>query len=197
MLNGVAMPQPSYAYPPGDAAYLGPTSSHKPPELVARGISRTPSPAPTELGVKKERTMAQKIRLYVIMAVVIVVIALIESYHKQIINALRPVTDWLHKTQAGWLIPIAVLIALSFPPVSTHLCVFMFFFRLTVQLFGHEIVAMLCGLVWGLGVGFGIVVAGTLLGEICTFYAFLLCCRARGEKLEQSYINDGTRAKQH
>ena len=34
------------------------------------------------------------------------------------------------------------------------------------QLFGHEIVAMLCGLTWGLGTGFAIVAAGTLLGEI-------------------------------
>lgn len=58
-------------------------------------------------------------------------------------------------------------------------------------LFGHEIVAILCGLVWGLWVGFvsvsttcalhassliartqGIVALGTFLGEIGNFYAF-------------------------
>jgi uncharacterized membrane protein YdjX (TVP38/TMEM64 family) len=48
----------------------------------------------------------------------------------------------------GWLIPIAILIVISFPP-----------------LFGHELVALLCGVVYGLWVGFGIVAAGTFLGE--------------------------------
>ncbi|KAJ7483588.1 hypothetical protein FB451DRAFT_1235048 [Mycena latifolia] len=179
MSTVVAMPQPAYAYPPSNAPSIGPASSeYKPPELVARDISRTPSPTPTELGVKKKRTIAQRIRLYVTLAVIIAIIALVESYHKQIIDGLRPVTDWLHKTPAGWLIPIVVLIALSFPP-----------------LFGHEIVVMLCGLVWGLGIGFGIVAAGTILGEICTFYAFRLCCRARGEKLELTSMPYGTLAQ--
>lgn len=50
---------------------------------------------------------------------------------------------------AGWVIPIAVMFIISFPP-----------------LFGHEIVAILCGVVWGLWVGFGIVAAGTMLGEV-------------------------------
>lgn len=43
----------------------------------------------------------------------------------------------------GWGIPIAVLVILNFPP-----------------LFGQEIVCLLCGLVWGLWWGFGIVAAG-------------------------------------
>ena len=38
-----------------------------------------------------------------------------------------------------------------------------------IQLFGHEIVAILCGLVWGLWVGFAIVAAGTFLGEVGNF----------------------------
>jgi uncharacterized membrane protein YdjX (TVP38/TMEM64 family) len=37
------------------------------------------------------------------------------------------------------------------------------------QLFGHEIIAVLCGLVWGLWIGFGIVAAGTFLGEVGNF----------------------------
>lgn len=37
------------------------------------------------------------------------------------------------------------------------------------QLFGHEIVAVLCGLVWGLWIGFAIVSAGTFLGEVGNF----------------------------
>ncbi|CDO68418.1 hypothetical protein BN946_scf184837.g1, partial [Trametes cinnabarina] len=47
----------------------------------------------------------------------------------------------------GWTIPIGILFVISFPP-----------------LFGHEIVAILCGLVWGLWAGFGIVAAGTFIG---------------------------------
>ena len=53
---------------------------------------------------------------------------------------------------AGFLIPIAIMIVLSFPP-----------------LFGAEIIHLLCGVIWGLGVGFAIVAAGTLLGEIANF----------------------------
>jgi len=71
----------------------------------------------------------------------------------------------------GWLVPVAVLFVISFPP-----------------LFGHEIVAVLCGVVWGLWAGFGIVVLGSFLGEIGNFYAFKYCCRARGEKLEKTKI---------
>jgi hypothetical protein len=49
---------------------------------------------------------------------------------------------------AGWLIPIAILFVISFPP-----------------LFGHEIIALLCGVVYGLWIGFAIVAAGTFIGE--------------------------------
>ncbi|KAJ6491560.1 hypothetical protein DFH09DRAFT_1338439 [Mycena vulgaris] len=177
MSTAIDMPQPgcafdkpqagSVTYPPSHAPEQDPASESKPPQLVARDISRTPSPTPSENGIRKKRLWQELLRLYLTIAVIITIIALVETYHEKIITALKPVTNWLHDTPAGWLIPIVVLTALSFPP-----------------LFGHEIVAMLCGLVWGLGPGFGIVVAGTLLGEICTFYAFRLFCRARGEKLE-------------
>ena len=46
------------------------------------------------------------------------------------------------------MIPIVILIVISFPP-----------------LFGHEIVALLCGVVYGLWIGFGVVAAGTFIGE--------------------------------
>ena len=61
-------------------------------------------------------------------------------------------TDHVLSFEVGWLVPIAVLFVISFPP-----------------LFGHEIVAVLCGLVWGLWIGFGIVCAGTFLGEVGNF----------------------------
>ncbi|KAJ8488330.1 hypothetical protein ONZ51_g3637 [Trametes cubensis] len=55
-------------------------------------------------------------------------------------------------------------------------------------LFGQEIVAILCGDVWGLGIGFGIVAAGTVLGELGNFYAFRWCCTARGKKFERDRL---------
>lgn len=39
----------------------------------------------------------------------------------------------------------------------------------SMQLFGHELVGLLCGVTWGIGVGFGIVALGTLLGEVANF----------------------------
>jgi uncharacterized membrane protein YdjX (TVP38/TMEM64 family) len=108
---------------------------------------------------------------YIVFIIVVAVTALSTIYHTQIVHWLTPVAKWMHDLRFGYLIPIAILFVISFPP-----------------LFGHEIVAVICGLVWGLGVGFAIVAAGTLLGEIGNFYAFKYCCRARGEKLEKTKL---------
>ncbi|KAJ7074645.1 hypothetical protein C8F01DRAFT_1101318 [Mycena amicta] len=182
----LAMPQPAYGYPP--PAEPAPAYSPTPmkPEAattnvdIARSITRTPSPTLSELNIlngvriKKERTTWQLIQRYLVIALIIVAIALIEVYHDRIINALKPVTHWLHGLKGGWVIPILVLIALSFPP-----------------LFGHEVVNMLCGLVWGLGPGFGIVAAGTLIGEIATYFVFLHFCNKRAAKLELKEVQYG------
>ncbi|KAJ7475109.1 hypothetical protein B0H11DRAFT_1325299 [Mycena galericulata] len=170
----VAMPKSQYSqnehsYPPSDTTaqdQLGP---------------RPPSPTQSEqdfLDGVKERSLAQIIKTYLIIAVIIVVIALVEHYHTQILHALSPATDWCRRTPGAWLVPIAALILLSFPP-----------------LFGHEIVAMLCGVAWGLGTGFGIVAAGTIIGEICTFYFFKFGCSGRGRKAEATNMNYATLAR--
>jgi uncharacterized membrane protein YdjX (TVP38/TMEM64 family) len=57
-----------------------------------------------------------------------------------------------HRLPGGWAIPIGVIFVVSFPP-----------------LFGGEVVCLLCGLVWGLWIGFAIVCAGTFLGEVSWF----------------------------
>lgn len=100
---------------------------------------------------------------------------------------------------AGWTIPIAVLVVISFPP-----------------LFGHEIVAVLVGIIWvrpsprpsrpipslpltppspprktqhqGLWIGFGIVAAGTFLGEMANFFTFKYWFRAHAERLEEKDV---------
>ncbi|KAH9953434.1 hypothetical protein BGW80DRAFT_1259328 [Lactifluus volemus] len=87
---------------------------------------------------------------------------------------LTPAAHWMKDLPGGWSIPIAILFIISFPP-----------------LFGHEIVAILCGIVWGLWIGFAIVAAGTFLGELGNFYAFKYCCHTRGDKLEKTNLQYG------
>ncbi|KAF7329059.1 hypothetical protein MKEN_00166100 [Mycena kentingensis (nom. inval.)] len=162
-------------------AYPPTTNATQKPQGVARDMTRTPSPTPSEIemldgggfrrGLRAQSTR-QLIQRYLVILIIVAVIVVIEVYHDKIIDGLKPVTNWLHDLKGGWVIPIIVLIALSFPP-----------------LFGHEVVAMLCGLVWGLGQGFGIVAAGTILGEILTFYVFRYLCGQRGAKLEGRNAN--------
>jgi uncharacterized membrane protein YdjX (TVP38/TMEM64 family) len=61
---------------------------------------------------------------------------------------LRPFSEKVRDLPAGWIIPVVILIIISFPP-----------------LFGHEIIAVLCGVIYGLWIGFSIVAAGTFIGE--------------------------------
>ncbi|KAI0750319.1 hypothetical protein C8Q80DRAFT_684273 [Daedaleopsis nitida] len=82
-----------------------------------------------------------------------------------------PAFEWLRKTPGAWLIPIGIMIVLSCPP-----------------LFGHELVAVLCGDIWGVWIGFGIVAAGTIFGELFTYYVFRFGCRGRGEKTEKKNL---------
>ncbi|KAF9267179.1 hypothetical protein L218DRAFT_856319, partial [Marasmius fiardii PR-910] len=153
--------------------------------------TRTPSPTPSELKELKSGAIDWKTMMnwrfwirkewiwyYVIFIIIIVLTALITIYHETIVRWLHPLTLKLHELSWGWVVPILILFVISFPP-----------------LFGHEIVAILCGLVWGLWVGFGIVAAGTLLGEIGNFYAFKYCCTARGEKLEKTKMSYACLAK--
>jgi uncharacterized membrane protein YdjX (TVP38/TMEM64 family) len=73
---------------------------------------------------------------------------------------------------AGWIVPIVALFVLSFPP-----------------LFGQEIICLMVGIVWGLAIGFGIVLAGTLIGDLANFFAFKYCLRGQAVKLEGSNKN--------
>ncbi|KAJ3931906.1 MAG: hypothetical protein NXY57DRAFT_1005441 [Lentinula lateritia] len=155
------------------------------------GLNRTPSPTPSEAKELQTGAIDFKAMMnwrfwirrewlwyYVALVIITVITALITIFHDQIVGWLTPFTQWLHGLKFGWLVPIGILFVLSFPP-----------------LFGHEIVAILCGLVWGLWIGFAIVAAGTFIGEIGNFYAFKYCCRARGEKMEKTKISYACLAK--
>lgn len=179
----------SFPYPPNSSAY-DPPSPYNTKEPT-RATGRTPSPTPSEdkalkSGVLDWKGMAkwsfwirrEWLWYYVALVIILVVTALITIFHTQIVHWLTPATRWLYSLKFGWLVPIAILFVISFPP-----------------LFGHEIVAILCGLVWGLWIGFAIVCAGTFIGEVGNFYAFKYCCRARGAKLEKSKIPYGCLAR--
>ncbi|KAG0704111.1 snare associated Golgi protein-domain-containing protein [Suillus ampliporus] len=108
---------------------------------------------------------------YVCLATIIVLGCLFAFFHSQVVRALQPAVEHLHDLEFGWLIPIGIFFVISFPP-----------------LFGHEILAIVCGLVWGAWVGFGITAAGTFLGEVANFYTFKHFCHARGDKLQRNNI---------
>ncbi|EJD05334.1 uncharacterized protein FOMMEDRAFT_152631 [Fomitiporia mediterranea MF3/22] len=150
--------------------------------VIERVVSRTPSPTPSETAflnrngfidwqrMRSWRFWLRKDRIwyYAIALIVITLTVLLARFNKKIVNALEPTARHLREIRGGWLIPITILFVISFPP-----------------LLGHEIVAMLTGVIWGFWIGFGITAAGTLLGEIGNFYAFRYCCKAKGAKVEQ------------
>ncbi|KAJ7485180.1 hypothetical protein B0H11DRAFT_2018379 [Mycena galericulata] len=160
------MAMPTAFYPPP-----GPPPKHYLPR-----ISRTPSPTLSEYNalndIKEEKSTKQKIILYGAAALVIGAVVLISVFHEKIINALSPETNWLHDHKLGPVIPIAILIIMSFPP-----------------LFGHELVEMICGVTWDLPEAFAIVAVGVLLGEIANFFTFKFCCSARSKKMEKSNLS--------
>ncbi|KAG9195325.1 hypothetical protein G6011_00446 [Alternaria panax] len=113
--------------------------------------------------------------LFIVIGILTVIITI---KHDAVVEKLRPWSEKVRDLPAGWLIPIAILIIISFPP-----------------LFGHEIIALLCGVVYGLWIGFAIVAAGTFIGEVGTWYAFKHAFRSKAIKLERTNLNYGAMAR--
>ncbi|KAJ6478237.1 hypothetical protein C8R45DRAFT_1101627 [Mycena sanguinolenta] len=90
---------------------------------------------------------------------------------------LKPATDWLHNHTLGPLIPIAILVVISFPP-----------------LLGQELVTTLVGVTWDLPEAFLIVTIGPLLDEITNYFVFRYACVAHGAKLEEKNLSFGLMA---
>nr|VWP00670.1 SGE1 protein [Ganoderma boninense] len=147
-------------------------------------LTRTPSPTPSEQYALTHKSRScdlkkmfdfkgnpRQILSVAIAVALIVVLILFLVFQKRIEEWLLPFANWMRNTPGGWLIPIAIMLVLSFPP-----------------LFGHEIVAILCGDVWGVGIGFGIVAAGTILGELANFFVFKYWCRARAKRTEEKNL---------
>ncbi|TVY45433.1 Golgi apparatus membrane protein, partial [Lachnellula occidentalis] len=120
----------------------------------------------------------RRIALWIVGLVVAALSAVIVIKHDEVVDAIRPPSEKIRDLPAGFLIPIVILILISFPP-----------------LFGHEIVALICGVVYGLWIGFVVVAAGTFLGEIGTWYAFKYAFRKKAVKLERTNLNYGALAR--
>lgn len=118
------------------------------------------------------------IPVWIIMILVGVLTAVITLKHDQVVDALRPFAEKVRNIPAGWLIFVAVLFVISFPP-----------------LFGHELVALLAGVVYGLWIGFAVVAAGTFIGEIGTWFAFKKAFRRKALKMEMTNLTYGSMAR--
>lgn len=71
----------------------------------------------------------------------------------------------------SWLIPVAILIVISFPPLG-----------------GQELIIMVVGLIWGVWWGFAIVTAGTFIGEVLCFWGFKYLFTRKAAEIEQKSI---------
>ncbi|CZS91704.1 uncharacterized protein RAG0_02220 [Rhynchosporium agropyri] len=112
---------------------------------------------------KKKISKKWQRRLYWIVPLCIVALVfavLFEIYKKDFERWLKPVSEWLKERESwSWTIPTAILVILSFPP-----------------LFGHEVVQLIIGLAYPLGVALGIACAGAVLGEAACFIVFKYFC---------------------
>lgn len=93
---------------------------------------------------------------------------MVTVFHHTLVDDLRPASEKVRHLSWGWIIPVLILFVLSFPP-----------------LFGAEIIAVLCGIVYGVWIGFGIVALGTLLGEVGNFYVFRYMLQSTATKAER------------
>lgn len=144
-----------------------------PPDLDAPGGGKSGIQAAKDLLKDWKSWFKLKyLHWWIMLIVVIAIVALTTIYHKQIVDWLTPISKKVTTVAWGWIIPVAILFIISFPP-----------------LFGHEIVLILVGLVYGLWIGFGIASLGTLLGEIGNFYAFKHCLRSMAANYERKNIH--------
>ncbi|KAH8926624.1 hypothetical protein BT69DRAFT_1278637 [Atractiella rhizophila] len=118
--------------------------------------------------LRKWFTTWKYLKWIIAIIVFLVAIGLLIIYQENIVDGLTPFGNRLKDLRGGFLIPVALIIVLSFPPLT-----------------GAEIVFILAGVIWGLGIGFAISAAGTLVGEIANFYVFRWLLRNRAERYER------------
>ncbi|GAA5930675.1 hypothetical protein JCM3775_003840 [Rhodotorula graminis] len=89
-------------------------------------------------------------------------------FRHDILVYLEPRRDAILATPCSWLVPVAILVAVEFPPLA-----------------GHSATAVATGAIWGFKIGVPVVFVGTLVGEILCFGAFSTFLRAKAESIEQ------------
>jgi len=104
---------------------------------------------------------------WALLVFVITLSTVLSAYHNQIGEAIHPYAINIAHSKWAWIIPFILLIVVSFPP-----------------LFGHELILLVCGLIWGLMKGFIIACAGTFFGELATYFAFKYAFRKRAAQFE-------------
>lgn len=114
---------------------------------------------------------------YVLLGVIVLGVALVAVFHqdvsgnagnpclRQIVRTLLPLARRLRAIKAGWLIPLALIVLLSFPPLFGNGA----YHAAGRSLRRSDIVLILCGVVWGVKGGFAIGAAGTIIGELGAF----------------------------
>ncbi|KAK0713578.1 hypothetical protein B0T26DRAFT_366796 [Lasiosphaeria miniovina] len=117
-------------------------------------------------------TSPKYIAFIIIGIIVTVLTILLTVYHDQVVTFLRPHAEKIRDLRGGYLIFIAILFIISFPP-----------------LFGHEVVGLLCGVVYGLYMGFLVVATGTFLGEVATWFFFKKFGAEKAAKLRRTNLN--------
>ncbi|BFZ64545.1 hypothetical protein YB2330_005692 [Saitoella coloradoensis] len=104
----------------------------------------------------------QKIGIIISCLLLIPLIVLVFTYHHKIVTYLTPYARHVQSLSWGFLIPGLLCFILSFPP-----------------LFGHEIIAVLTGFVYGPWVGWGVIAVSTFLAECVLFVIFRRFFRER------------------
>ncbi|WAR59650.1 hypothetical protein PtB15_11B290 [Puccinia triticina] len=99
-------------------------------------------------------------------------------FHTKVALGLKPYQAQIKRASWSWIIPTVLLIIVSFPP-----------------LFGHELIILVAGMIWGLWVGFAIACAGTFLGEILTYHAFKHLISGRSARAEAGSVTYASLAK--
>ncbi|KAM0749950.1 hypothetical protein T439DRAFT_315312 [Meredithblackwellia eburnea MCA 4105] len=113
--------------------------------------------------------------LFILLVALLICLAVFKD---KIVNAFQPHRLQIVNFTCSWLIAIAILVIISFPP-----------------LFGHEILLLAVGLIWGIGEGFGIACAGTAIGEMACFFVFKYWLTKHAERYERSSIWYGCLAR--
>ncbi|KAM0748413.1 hypothetical protein T439DRAFT_382251 [Meredithblackwellia eburnea MCA 4105] len=103
--------------------------------------------------------------------ILIVCVGLVSFYRDTIVSKFEPHQHAITSFPVSWLFPILALILVSFPP-----------------LFGHEVILLIVGLIWGLWIGFGIACAGTFIGEALCYFLFKYLLTERAQKVEHGSV---------